>query len=328
MIGIDFIYTALGCFFVYAGARSLCAGLTLRSILESTFWTLYGLNFLLGNLLSDFLNGVLVLLLTTLATGMVHRPKPRPSTTSTNTVRATPPIRLPADDADTRRSPLLFVPLLTVPLFVVILTWWGTSIHWGSQPLIDPQRLSQVAYVIAVMAGLGVACAIIRPRPLTPFNEGVRLSRQVGWPVLLPQMLAALGGVYMAAGLNTSLSHMIEHMLPSGAPLCAVLAYTGGTALLTMLIGNAFAAFPVTFGAIGLPFLVTGFGASAAMVAAVGMLAGFCGTLITPMAVNFNIVPVSLLGLHDRYAVIRTQAPTALILFISNTLLLYLMIRL
>lgn len=141
-------------------------------------------------------------------------------------------------------------------------------------------------------------------------------------------MLAALGGVYMAAGLNTSLSHMIEHMLPSGAPLCAVLAYTGGTALLTMLIGNAFAAFPVTFGAIGLPFLVTGFGASAAMVAAVGMLAGFCSTLITPMAVNFNIVPVSLLGLHDRYAVIRTQAPTALILFISNTLLLYLMIRL
>ncbi|GBQ68580.1 hypothetical protein AA15237_0423 [Komagataeibacter xylinus NBRC 15237] len=220
------------------------------------------------------------------------------------------------------------MPLLSVPLFVVILTWSGTSVHWGALPLIDPQRLSQVAYVIAVMIGLGVAYAIIRPRLLTPFNEGVRLSRQVGWPVLLPQMLAALGGVYMAAGLNTSLSHMIEHILPSGAPLCATLAYTGGTALLTMLIGNAFAAFPVTFGAIGLPFLVTGFGASAAMVAAIGMLAGFCGTLVTPMAVNFNIVPVSLLELHDRYAVIRTQATTALILFIGNTLLLYLMIRL
>jgi uncharacterized membrane protein len=47
------------------------------------------------------------------------------------------------------------------------------------------------------------------------------------------------------------------------------------------------------------------------------MLSGFCGTLMTPMAANFNVVPANLLELPDRDAalngVIRAQAPTALI---------------
>lgn len=30
------------------------------------------------------------------------------------------------------------------------------------------------------------------------------------------------------------------------------------------------------------------------------MLSGFCGTLMTPMAANFNIVPAALLELSDR----------------------------
>ena len=41
---------------------------------------------------------------------------------------------------------------------------------------------------------------------------------------------------------------------------------------------------------------------------AIGMLSGFCGTLMTPMAANFNLVPVFVLGLKDRYAVIRVPS--------------------
>ena len=41
--------------------------------------------------------------------------------------------------------------------------------------------------------------------------------------------------------------------------------------------------------------------------AAIGMLSGFCGTLMTPMAANFNIVPAALLELADRNAVIKAQ---------------------
>ena len=36
------------------------------------------------------------------------------------------------------------------------------------------------------------------------------------------------------------------------------------------------------------------------MIGAIGMLAGFCGTLMTPMAANFNIVPAALLELKDQ----------------------------
>jgi uncharacterized membrane protein len=77
-------------------------------------------------------------------------------------------------------------------------------------------------------------------------------------------------------------------------------------ALFTMVMGNAFAAFPV-------------------MTAGIGLLSGFCGTLMTPMAANFNIVPVALLELPDEYAVIRAQIPTALVLLAANVGLMYLL---
>jgi uncharacterized membrane protein len=97
-------------------------------------------------------------------------------------------------------------------------------------------------------------------------------------------------------------------------------------ALLTMLMGNAFAAFPVMTAAIGLPLLIQTHHGAPAGVAALGMLTGFCGTLLTPMAANFNIVPAALLELPDRYGVIRAQAPTALIMFGVNLAIMYFLV--
>ena len=54
------------------------------------------------------------------------------------------------------------------------------------------------------------------------------------------------------------------------------------------------------------------------------MLAGFCGTLMTPMAANFNIVPAALLELKDQYGVIKAQIATALPLLAANILIIYL----
>ncbi len=59
------------------------------------------------------------------------------------------------------------------------------------------------------------------------------------------------------------------------------------------------------------------------MIGAVGMLAGFCGTLMTPMAANFNLVPAALLELKDQYGVIRAQVATALPLLVVNILIIY-----
>lgn len=91
---------------------------------------------------------------------------------------------------------------------------------------------------------------------------------------------------------------------------------------LTMVLGNAYAAFPVMTAGVALPLLVGGFGGNPAPIAAIGMLSGFCGTLCTPMAANYNLVPVALLDLDDRYAVIKAQVGTAVPLLLFNTLLM------
>ncbi|MGZ8349130.1 MAG: 5-oxoproline transporter, DUF979 family subunit, partial [Allosphingosinicella sp.] len=87
--------------------------------------------------------------------------------------------------------------------------------------------------------------------------------------------------------------------------------------------GNAFAAFPVMAAEIGVPLLMRLYGGDPAVVGAIGMLAGFCGTLMTPMAANFNIVPAALLELRDRNGVIKAQIGTALPLLAVNIALIY-----
>jgi uncharacterized membrane protein len=108
----------------------------------------------------------------------------------------------------------------------------------------------------------------------------------------------------------------------------AVAVYVIGMALFTVVMGNGFAAFPVMTGGVGVPMLLGMYHGNPAVMAAIGMMSGYCGTLLTPMAANFNIVPAALLELPDRNAVIRAQVPTALTLLLVNVFLLnFLMFR-
>jgi uncharacterized membrane protein len=139
-------------------------------------------------------------------------------------------------------------------------------------------------------------------------------------------MLAALGALFAVAGVGKVVARLAEQWLPLGSPLAAVVTYTVGMALFTMIMGNAFAAFPVMTAGIGLPLIMSRFGGDVTVMAAVGMLSGFCGTLMTPMAANYNIVPAALLELPDEYAVIKAQIPTALLLLMANTVIMYLFV--
>jgi uncharacterized membrane protein len=115
---------------------------------------------------------------------------------------------------------------------------------------------------------------------------------------------------------------LVERALPTQYSFVAVAAYCFGMMLFTVCLGNAFAAFAVVTGGIGVPLIVHAHGGNPAIMAAVGMLSGFCGTLLTPMAANFNLVPVMLLELEDKNAVIRAQMPIGLALFAFNLLLM------
>ncbi len=176
---------------------------------------------------------------------------------------------------------------------------------------------------IGVLVALAVAMAWLRPPALAPAEEGRRLLDSIGWAAILPQMLAALGAVFALAGVGDVIGALAGEVIPENSVFVTVLVFCFGMALFTMIMGNAFAAFPVMAAAIGIPLLVEGYGGNPAVIGAVGMLAGFCGPLLTPMAANFNIVPAALLELDDQNGVIKQQVWTAIPLWVCNIAIIY-----
>ena len=166
--------------------------------------------------------------------------------------------------------------------------------------------------------------ALLRPRsPAVPLHEGRRLLEHIGWAAILPQMLATLGLLFNASGVGKAVGRITDHLVPKGSLIAAVALYCIGMAVFTIIMGNAFAAFPVMTAAVGWPLLVQQFDGTPAVVFAIGMLAGFCGTLCTPMAANFNLVPAALLEMKDQYGPIKAQVPTAVPLLACNIVLMY-----
>lgn len=312
MIGLSFVYTIAGLMFAAFAGLSAVDRSNRKRFGNATFWGLVAVSFLAGDHLGDLGNGVLVMGLVALA-GVGALGRGEPVTTTIDDRRA----------EATSRGNKLFIPALIIPLTALAGTLLLKDLSVGGAPLIDPKQLTLVSLGFGVLIALAAAMAWLRPPLLAPLQEGRRLIDSVGWAAVLPQMLAALGAVFALAGVGAVVGDLVGGVIPDGSRLAAVAAYTVGMALFTMVMGNAFAAFPVMTAAVGLPLVVRQFGGDPAIVSAIGMLAGFCGTLMTPMAANFNIVPAALLDLKDRNGVIKAQIGTALPLLVANTLLMY-----
>ena len=175
--------------------------------------------------------------------------------------------------------------------------------------------------VAAVIAAI-VTFVITKAKPSVLVEESDRMLQSVGAVSILPQLLAALGALFTAAGVGDVISSGISGILPQGNIFIGVTAYCVGMALFTMIMGNAFAAFSVITVGIGIPFVFAQ-GANVAIAGALALTAGYCGTLLTPMAANFNIMPAALLEIEDKNAIIKQQAPVALILLAIHILLMY-----
>jgi len=85
--------------------------------------------------------------------------------------------------------------------------------------------------------------------------------------------------------------------------------------IFTMIMGNAFAAITVMTVGIGAPFVLA-YGANPAVIAMLALTCGYCGTLLTPMAANFNIVPVAILDMKDKMGVIKVQILPAIFMIV------------
>jgi uncharacterized membrane protein len=315
MITLEAVYVLAGAVFAIVAVLSVLDRTNPKRLGNTLFWGLFATSFLAGSHLSDLANGVLVLAMVAIAGfGGLGRGQPR---TTSPEERAASALRL---------GNWLFAPALTIPAVTLFGALVLKGVRTGGVPLIDPKQATPISLGLGVLAAAALACALLRPPPAAPFQEGRRLIDTVGWAAVLPQMLAALGAVFALAGVGQAVGGLVSHALPADNRLAVVCAYTFGMAAFTMIMGNGFAAFPVMTAGVGLPLIVRKFGGDPAIMAAIGMLSGFCGTLMTPMAANFNLVPAALLDLPDRYAVIKAQVPTALILLLANTALMYVLV--
>ena len=313
MIGLEVLYVIGGAFFAAISVLSARDASNPKRWKNTAFWGLFAVSFLFGSHLPDFANGLVVIAMV-LTAGFGGLGLGRPTTTGPEERR----------ESALHLGNRLFLPALAIPITALTGTFLFKRPELAG--LVDPKQATLVSLILGVFVALAIAMPMLRAKPIVPLQEGRRLLDTVGWAAVLPQMLAALGAVFAAAGVGTAIGQIASDWLPSGSQLAAVVAYTFGMAIFTMIMGNAFAAFPVMTAGIGLPLIVLHFGGDPAIMGAIGMLSGFCGTLMTPMAANFNIVPAALLELKDRNGVIRVQIPTAILLLLANTALMYVLV--
>lgn len=307
MIGLRFVYILAGLAFLAFAVLSLRDRTNPRRWGNGAFWGLLALSMLAGDQLGDVANGLLVLALVAIAgTGQLGRG----SGGITAEIRAA---------RAARYGNRLFLLALVIPATALV----GTFGFEQLPGLVNPKQVTLVSLALGALLALFVGLVWLRPHPAAPLQEGRRLMDSVGWAAILPQMLASLGAVFALSGVGDVVGGLMSEIIPEGSRIGAIIAFALGMALFTMIMGNAFAAFPVMAAAIGVPLLVRQYGGDPAVVCAIGMLAGFCGTLMTPMAANFNMVPAALLELKDRNAVVWAQVGTALPLLAVNTLFIW-----
>lgn len=174
------------------------------------------------------------------------------------------------------------------------------------------------------LVALLAAAIIIKPKFSETNEDTSKLLMQIGATAILPQLLAALGAVFTKAGVGKVIAASISSVVPTGNIFIGIVIYAIGMVIFTMIMGNAFAAFSVITAGIGIPFIIKN-GGNPAVIGALGMTAGYCGTLMTPMAANFNIVPTSILEIKDKYGIIKVQAPMALLLLVTHIILMMLL---
>jgi uncharacterized membrane protein len=312
VIGLHWLYVVAGAVFAAFAIGSAIDGSNPKRFGNAAFWGLIAASFWFGDLLGDVANGVLVLVLVAIAG--IHL-LGRGSKTTTSTEQR--------EHFSIRYRNRLFLPALVIPFTAFIGTLLFNFTPLKASGLIDSKAVTLVLLGLGVIIALAVCYLWLRPPLFAPIEEGRRLMDSIGWAAVLPQMLAALGAVFAAAGVGTVIGGLAGAIIPSGSIFLAVLLYALGMVVFTMIMGNAFAAFPVMAAAIGVPILIHADGGNPAVIGAVGMLSGFCGTLMTPMAANFNIVPAALLELKNQYGVIKAQIPTALPLLLANIMILY-----
>ena len=320
MIKVEWFYWLCGFLFLVTAVVRLRDREDNKRFGSAAFWAILAFSFGYGSFVINktapaLVEGIAVLLLVVLAS--CHFPG-RGSTETT--------IDAEREKSAKKFGNKLFMLALIIPFVAAIFAVAGMrNVSFDGSPLLETGMATIIGLGAASVIALVTAMIMFKVRsPVVAFKEGDRLLGHIGWAAILPQFLATLGTLFNNAGVGDAVGRITSWILPSESLFAAVCVYCLGMALFTLIMGNAFAAFPVMTAAVGWPLLIQHFHGNMAAVFAMGMLAGFCGTLCTPMAANFNLVPAALLELDDSYGPIKAQIPTAVPLLVCTILIMYL----
>jgi len=312
IISVDYLYWLAGALLVSTALLILRDKAHPRRFFSAVFWADLGILFVIGDKMPPAAVGVQILGLSAIA--------------ASGGLRKSLPKRLPASvrEADSRRlNWKLLIPVLAIPFCTLGGTLLLEKAKVGGAYLLDPTNTNSVSFGVGCIVALALVSLITRDGVVQAVRQSREMTDVIAWTLIMPQMLAMLGGMFQHAGVGEAGAYLATHYVATDVRWIAVAVYCLGMFLLSMILGGAAGAVPVMIGAMGVPILVHSFHGNPAVVATLGHYAGFAGVLMTPMAAHFNLIPAAVLEIPDRYSVIKAQAPTAICIFLACVVYLY-----
>ena len=298
---MEVIYIIIGLLCINCGVKNLKDKENSEPVGTFIFWAVLGVVIALGRWLPALVSGILVVVMCLPAIFKKVKKGAVSAATKAETEAAYEKIGMK-----------IFAPTLSIGVLAVICAITGMGIGLSA--------LNGVA--IGVLVSIILLMIMNKEnKPSTFLNDSERMLSTVGPLSMLPMLLACLGTVFTKAGVGDVISDLVSHIIPEGNVNAGIVVYAIGMMLFTMIMGNAYAAITVMTVGIGYPFVLA-HGANPVVIGMLALTCGFCGTLCTPMAANFNTVPVALLDMKKPMGVIKNQVPIAIIMLVVQIVMM------
>ena len=292
-IGLNVVWVIIGLITIYAGIKNLLDKENPSRVGTAVFWCSFGIVCGFGSWLPAKVSGALVLIM------------------------CLPPIfkkvKIGKTDNPTKEHTEQQFKKIGMKIFVPAFSVAVCSLFFA--------LFSNMSSMVAITVGVIVAMILLmafdakQNKPAVFLNDSERFLGITGPLSMLPQLLGCLGGVFTAAGVGDVIAQLVEKIVPKGNVNIGIIVYAIGMVLFTMIMGNAFAAITVMTVGIGAPFVLA-YGANPVVIGMLALTCGYCGTLLTPMAANFNILPVAILTMKDRWGAIKNQVLVAIFMLV------------
>lgn len=291
--GLNIVWIIVGLITIYAGIKNLLDEENPSRVGTAVFWCSFGVVCAFGTWLPAKVSGVLVIIMCL-----------PPIFKKVKVGKTNAPTKEYSRAQYEKIGMKIFIPAFSVAVFSLAFAFFAN-----------------ISSMIAITFGVALAIIILmcyspkENKPQVFLQDSERFLSLMGPLCMLPQLLGCLGGVFTKAGVGDVIAGLVEKVVPKGNVNLGIIVFAIGMVLFTMIMGNAFAAITVMTVGIGAPFVLA-YGADPVVIGMLALTCGYCGTLCTPMAANFNIVPVAILNMKDRWGVIKNQVVVACIMLV------------